>query len=178
MKFTETSIPGVYLVDMHSIEDRRGFFARAWSARDFEDMGLASYFPEINISSSVRKGTIRGLHYQREPYGEAKFVRCVRGSIFDIVIDLRPNSPTLHQWVGFELSCVSHQAIYLPAGCAHGIQTLEEDTVIIYMTSTCYHSGAEAGIRWNDPFFTIQWRDLGPQTVSLKDQSWPDFQAV
>jgi dTDP-4-dehydrorhamnose 3,5-epimerase len=178
MTFTETIIPGAYLVDMTRIEDQRGFFARAWSAREFGEIGLPTEFPEINFSSSARKGTIRGLHYQRSPFEEAKFVRCVRGSLFDVVIDLRPGSPTLHQWVGLELSSAGHQAIYVPAGCAHGVQTLEDDTEMLYMVSTCYQPGAEAGIRWNDPFFGIEWPDVGQRIVSEKDQSWPDFRAI
>ena len=176
MIFTETLIHGVYLVDLERIEDPRGFFARAWSSREFGEMGLVTDFPEINFSSSARKGTIRGFHYQRAPHEEAKFVRCVRGALFDVVIDLRPDSPTLHQWVGFEIRASSHQAIYVPAGCAHGVQTLEDETDMLYMVSSCYQPGAEGGIRWDDPRFGVIWPNVGQRIVSEKDQSWPDYQ--
>lgn len=175
MIFTETGIDGLLLVDMEPVRDDRGFFARAWSAREFAERGLPTAFPEVNFSLSRRKGTIRGLHYQKSPHGEAKFVRCVRGSFFDVVVDLRPESPTLHEWRGFEIRAEDRRAVLVPEGCAHGIMTLEDDTEMLYMVSACYHPGSEGGIRWNDPFFGIAWPDTGGVTVSQKDNSWPDF---
>jgi dTDP-4-dehydrorhamnose 3,5-epimerase len=175
MTFTKTSIGGLLLVDLNRIEDERGFFARVWSAREFGEQGLATEFPEINFSSSSRRGTIRGLHYQKAPHEEAKFVRCVRGALFDVVIDLRPGSPTYLQWLGFEIRADSHQGIYVPAGCAHGVQALEDDAEMLYMVSSCYNGAAEAGIRWDDPLFNIEWPDVGQRIVSEKDRSWPDF---
>ena len=123
----------------------------------------------------LRKGTIRGFHYQKAPHEEAKFVRCVRGALFDVVIDLRPGSPTYLKWAGFEIRSGTHRAIHVPAGCAHGIQTLEDDTEMLYMVSSCYNAAAEGGIRWNDPFFGVEWPDVGQRIVSEKDQLWPDF---
>lgn len=176
MNFTETSIQGAYLVDLRRMEDHRGFFARAWSAREFAEKGLETGYPDVNFSFSTRKGTIRGMHYQKAPYEEAKFVRCVRGALFDVIIDLRPGSPTYLKWAGFEISASSYQAVYVPAGCAHGVQTIEDHSEMLYMVSACYQPGAEGGIRWDDPLFNIQWPDVGPRIVSDKDLSWPDFQ--
>lgn len=178
MTFNETSIAGAFRVDLKRIEDSRGFFARAWSSREFREMGLVADFPETNFSMSTRKGTIRGLHYQKAPHQEAKFVRCVRGALFDVVIDLRPDSPTFHQWAGFEIRASDYQAIYVPAGCAHGVQTLEDDTEMLYMVSAGYQPAAEAGIRWDEPFFNVEWPDVGRRIVSEKDQSWPDYQTL
>ena len=176
MTFTETKISGAFLVDLKRIVDERGFFSRAWSAREFAELGLESDFPEINLSLSLRKGTIRGLHYQKEPHSEAKFVRCIRGSLFDVVVDLRPASPTYLQWAAFEISASTYQGIYVPAGCAHGVQTLEDETEMFYMVSSCYHAASEAGIRWDDPLFNVEWPDVARRIVSEKDRSWPDYQ--
>lgn len=178
MTFTETSIIGAYLVDLNPIRDGRGFFSRAWSCRAFGDRELVTHFPEINLSTSTRMGTIRGLHYQKEPNAEAKFVRCIRGSFFDVVIDLRLESSSYLQWAGFLISSTSYQGIYVPAGCAHGVQTMEDNTEMLYMVSALYTPAAEAGIRWNDPFFGIDWPDVGQRIVSEKDQAWPHFNST
>lgn len=175
MTFKETSISGAYLVDLKRIEDDRGFFARAWSSKEFAEMGLATSFPDMNFSLSLRKGTIRGFHFQTPPYEEAKFIRCTRGALFEVMIDLRPESPTYLQWAGFEILASAYQALYVPAGCARGVQTLEDHSEMLYMASACYQPGAEAGIRWDDPFFGVEWPDVGQRIVSDKDQSWPDF---
>jgi dTDP-4-dehydrorhamnose 3,5-epimerase len=175
MIFTRTPIDGVFRVDVEPAEDARGSFARAWSVREFAEMGLATDFPEINFSSSSRRGTIRGLHYQAAPHQEAKFVRCIRGALFDVVVDLRPDSPTRYRWAGFEIRASLRQSIYIPGGCAHGVKTLEDDTEMLYMVSACYQPGAEFGIRWDDPFFDISWPDPDTQILSDKDRSWPDF---
>lgn len=175
MIFKETPIAGAYLVEMEPMVDTRGFFARAWSSKEFGEHGLETHFPDINFSASTCKGTIRGLHYQKEPHAEAKFVRCVRGALYDVIVDLRPDSPTLQQWAGFEIRATDHQAIYVPPGCAHGVQTLEDDTEMLYMVSACHAAGAEGGIRWNDPFFQIEWPETPKRIVSDKDQLWPDY---
>lgn len=176
MIFQETSIPGAWLVDLTRIEDHRGFFARAWSAAEFSEMGLPTHFPNINFSLSIRMGTIRGIHYQKTPHAEAKFVRCTRGALYDVIIDLRPDSPAYLQWAGFEIRADSHQAIFVPAGCAHGVKTLHDQTEMLYMVSACHHPEAEGGIRWDDPFFAIGWPDPERAIVSEKDLTWPDFQ--
>lgn len=175
MTFKETPIAGAYLVDLKKFEDERGFFARAWSAGEFAGMGLETHFPDTNFSLSWRRGTIRGLHYQKFPHAESKFVRCVRGALFDVIVDLRPDSPTCHQWAGFELRASDYQAVYVPAGCAHGVQTLEDNSEMLYMVSAPYAAGAEGGIRWNDQFFGIVWPDVTERIVSEKDQAWPDY---
>lgn len=175
MVFKETSIAGAYLVDLKRIEDDRGFFARAWSSDEFAGMGLATVFPQMNLSLSVRKGTIRGFHYQKSPHEEAKFIRCVRGALFEVMIDLRPDSPTYLKWAGFEIRASDYQALYVPPGCARGVQTLEDNSEMLYMASASYQPGAEAGIRWDDPFFGVEWPDVGQRIVSDKDQAWPDF---
>lgn len=175
MTFKETSIDGAFLVDLKRIGDERGFFARAWSSSEFAEMGLETVYPDVNLSLSTRRGTIRGLHYQKHPHAEAKFVRCVKGALFDVIVDLRPQSPTYLKWAGFEIRASDHRAIYVPAGCAHGVQSLEDDTEMLYMVSACHHPESEAGIRWDDPFFGIEWPDVGPRTVSEKDGAWPDF---
>lgn len=176
MIFKETAISGAYLVDLKRLEDDRGFFARAWSAKEFEEMGLATVFPDTNFSLSHRKGTIRGFHYQHAPHAEAKFIRCVRGALFEVMLDLRPESPTFLQWAGYEIRASDYQAIYVPAGCARGVQTLEDNSEMLYMASACYHPGSEAGIRWDDPLFGVEWPDVGEKLVSEKDRSWPDYQ--
>lgn len=166
------------LVDLKRIGDERGFFARAFSAREFEEHGLATTYQEMNFSTSAAKGTIRGLHYQNAPHQEAKFVRCMRGALFDVVIDLRPQSPTYLRWAGFEITAASYRGIHVPTGCAHGVQTLEDHTEMLYMASACYYGPSEVGIRWDDPLFGIEWPDVGQRIVSEKDQSWPDHQPV
>ncbi len=178
MIFTETDIAGAYLVDLEPISDHRGFFARAWSRAEFAERGLTTDFPETNFSSSTAKGTIRGLHYQKAPHQEAKFVRCVRGAFFDVIIDLRPESPSYLKWAGFEIRADNRRAIYVPAGCAHGVQSLEDDTEMLYMVSSCYNGSAEGGIRWDDPLFAIAWPDVGRRIVSDKDRAWPDYKPL
>lgn len=175
MNFIKTSIAGAWLVDISRMEDHRGFFARAWSDAAFAEKNLPTHFPDVNLSLSLRKGTIRGMHYQKAPHEEAKFVRCVRGALYDVIIDLRPDSPTFLKWAGFEITASSYQALFVPAGCAHGVQTLEDNTEMLYMVSACYAPAAEAGIRWDDPFFGVVWPDVGRRTVSDKDLGWPDF---
>jgi len=176
MHITPTEIEGAFVCDLRKFEDERGFFAKAWSREVFDQHGIGVSFLETNFSLSHKRGTIRGLHHQRAPYAEAKLVRCVRGALFDVIVDLRPDSPSCHRWLGFELTAANHRAVYVPAGCAHGVQTLEDDTEMLYMVSAPYVPEAEAGIRWDDPFFGIEWPEVGERVVSDKDRAWPDYQ--
>ncbi len=174
MKFVETPLEGVYVVELEPLGDDRGYFARAWCKREFDERGLPGEFVQINMSGSAEAGTIRGFHYQLAPNEEDKFVRCVRGSAFDVAIDLRPESPTFKQWFGVELSTANQKALLVPGGFAHGYQTLEPNTELLYQVSAFYAPDAERGLRWNDPTFGVNW-PLADPTLSDKDAAWPDF---
>lgn len=171
MIFTETDLKGAFIIDLEKFEDQRGFFSRAWDTKKFHEFGLNPRIVQCNISFTKKKGTIRGLHYQVYPYEETKLVRCTQGKIFDVIIDLRPNSKTLKKWRSFELSVENHQILYVPEGFAHGFQSLVDNTEIFYQVSQFYHSDSERGIRWNDPFFNIKW-PLEITEISQKDNSW------
>jgi dTDP-4-dehydrorhamnose 3,5-epimerase len=173
MQFNETKIPGVFLIELEKREDQRGYFARAWCSKDFNAHGLPN-FVQTNMSLSRKRGTIRGLHYQVPPHGEAKYLRCIRGAIFDVCIDLRKDSPTYKKWLGVELSADNRKAVFIPAGLAHAYQALTDDAEVIYSASCAYTPGAERGIRFNDPAFNIEW-PIREAIVSEKDMSWPDF---
>jgi dTDP-4-dehydrorhamnose 3,5-epimerase len=173
MIFTDTNLAGVLLIDLQRREDERGYFARAWCAKEFSDHGLPN-FVQTNMSLCRRKGTVRGLHWQAQPHGEAKFMRCIRGSIFDVVVDVRPDSPTFGRWMGVELTSENRRAIYIPEGCAHAYQALTDDAEVLYSASRAYAPGSERGIRWNDPAFNIEW-PIAEVIVSDKDRAWPDF---
>ena len=175
MKFTETSVSGAYLVEPEPRGDDRGFFARLWCQDEFAAHGLTAEFVQCNDSFSARRGTLRGLHYQAAPYAEVKLVRCVRGSVFDVLVDLRPESPTYKRWFGAELTAKNRQMLYVPEGCAHGYLTLEDESEVVYPVSRPYHPEAERGIRWNDPQFGIAWPEAGSLTMSPKDERWPDY---
>lgn len=175
MIFTETELPGAFVVDLERREDDRGFFARSWCANEFTDHGLNPRLVQANLSFNDRKGTLRGMHFQREPAAEAKLIRCTRGSIFDAIIDLRPESPTFKRWIGVELTAENRTALYVPEGFAHGYQTLEPDTETFYLVSEYYTPDAEGGVRWDDPAFGIEWPDPANAFLSEKDASWPDF---
>lgn len=175
MKFTEMSIPGVYKVTLEPYRDERGFFARAWCRQEFEEHGLVSRIVQANVSYNKHKGTLRGMHYQVPPYGETKLVRCTRGAIYDVVVDLRPNSPTYTQWLGVELIEEGLDTLYVPEYFAHGFITLEDDTEVTYQVSEFYTPEAERGARYDDPTFNIEW-PIDVQVISEKDRSWPDFQ--
>jgi len=175
MILTETKLAGVYLIEPRRFEDDRGFFAPSFSAKEFAARGIASVFVENNISYSKNRGTLRGIHYQAAPHGQAKLVRCTRGAIFDVVIDLRPESPTFKQWTGVELSAENRFMLYLPGDCGHGFQTLVDDTEVFYMVSTPYLPESGRGFRWNDPAFGIDWPDVGARIVIPRDQQYPDF---
>jgi dTDP-4-dehydrorhamnose 3,5-epimerase len=175
MKFTETKLPGVYVIEPRRFKDERGFFAPSFRAQDFVARDLASVFVENNISYSNSRGTIRGMHYQAAPHGQAKLVRCTRGTVFDVAVDLRPASPTFKEWFGVELSAENRSMLYVPADCAHGYQTLVDQTEVFYMVSTPYAPESGRGFRWNDPAFGIEWRDVGATIVIERDQNYPDF---
>jgi dTDP-4-dehydrorhamnose 3,5-epimerase len=175
MRFSKTELEGAYVIDLTPIEDARGFFARAWCAREFGEHGLETRVAQANLSFNKQQGTIRGMHFQRSPHEEVKFVRCTRGALYDVIIDLRPESVTYRGWLGVELSAGNGRMLYVPRGFAHGFQTLVDDTETFYMVSEFYTPGAEGGVRWDDPAFSIGW-PLGPPTqISDKDSSWPDF---
>ena len=174
MIFTETKLPGAYLIDIEKRGDQRGFFARAWCRKEFEAHGLTPHVVQANISLSKWKGTLRGMHYQVAPYAEAKSVRCIRGAIYDVIIDLRPDSPTYMQWLGVELTAENYRMLYVPEGFAHGFQTLVDNTEVTYLVSQFYTPEAEGGARYDDPAFGIEW-PLEVQIISDKDKSWPNY---
>jgi dTDP-4-dehydrorhamnose 3,5-epimerase len=176
MRFTETSVQGAYLIDVQRIEDPRGFFGRLWCERELEKMGLEAAIAQSNVAVSVTAGTLRGLHFQRPPHQEVKIVRCPRGAIFDVVVDLRPESPTFRRWFGAELNQTNGTMLYVPRGCATGYLTLRDDTEINYHASEFYHPESATGVRWDDPAFGIEWP--GQVTViSDNDRAWPRFTA-
>jgi dTDP-4-dehydrorhamnose 3,5-epimerase len=173
MKFTETKIPGVFVIDLEKREDSRGYFARAWCETEFSAHNLPK-FVQTNMSMCKEKGTIRGLHYQVAPHGEAKYMRCIRGAIFDVVVDIRPDSPSYKKWFGIELTAENRKAIFVPEGLPHAYQALTDDAEVLYSASCFYTPGAERGIRWNDPAFNIEW-PIREAIVSEKDAKWADF---
>jgi len=172
MRFTETRLHGVWLIEPTPMFDDRGSFTRLFCEREMAALGLETRFVQHSRSHSARKGTLRGLHFQREPHAEVKIVSCVRGSIFDIVVDLRPHSPTRYQWEGFELTHDNMMQVYIPPGFAHGLQTLTDDAEVSYLISQFYEPQASTGVRYDDPAFSINWPRV-PAAVSEKDKSWP-----
>lgn len=174
MIFTETSLAGAFIIDIEPHEDERGFFALAWSARSFEERGLDSHVAETNISFNKRKGTLRGMHFQREPFAQAKIVSCTQGAIYDVILDLRKDSPSFRQWIAIELSAQSRRRLYLPKGFAHGFQTLDDNAEVFYQMTDPYVPESSDGVRWNDPAFNINW-PADERTISARDQAYPDF---
>ncbi len=174
MKFVETPLAGAYVVEVERRGDDRGYFARAWCENEFAELGLANRFVQVNMSGSVEAGTLRGFHYQVAPHSEDKFVRCFAGSVFDVAIDMRPESDTYKQWFGVELTANNKKAFFVPAGFAHGYQTLEPDTELMYQVSAFYAPDAERGLRWDDPTFGVEW-PIDEPILSDKDKVWPDF---
>jgi dTDP-4-dehydrorhamnose 3,5-epimerase len=175
MIFVETELSGACIVELDRIEDERGFFARTWCQRELAEQGLETRIAQCNTSFSSRRGTVRGMHFQREPFAEVKIIKCIAGALYDVIIDLRPHSPTYKRWVGVELSAASRHALYVPKGFAHGFQTLRDDVETFYMVSEFYTPEAEAGVRWDDPAFGIEWPMTPPSQISDKDRGWPDF---
>ena len=171
MIFTETELSGVFIVDPEILEDERGFFARSWAPEEFADRGLNPRLAQCNLSFNKRRGTVRGLHFQVEPHAEAKLVRCTRGSIFDVAVDLRPNSPTCYKWVGVELTADNRRMLYVPEGFAHGYQTLKDATELFYQVSEYYHPESARGLRWDDPRLRIDW-PLPVTLISPRDRKF------
>lgn len=175
MIFSETKLKDAYLIEVQKFEDNRGFFGRTFCQKELEKLGLSARVAQANVSYNKRKGTLRGMHYQEAPYGETKLVRCTRGAILDVIIDVRPGSSTYKQWIGVELTQGNYTMLYVPENFAHGFQTLADDTEVIYQVSQFYTPGSERGIRYNDPAFGIDW-PLEVSVISDKDAGWPDYQ--
>lgn len=173
MLFTPTAVDGAYIIEFEKRGDPRGFFARAFCAEEFAAHGLETTFVQANVSRSAEKFTLRGMHLQAEPHGETKLMRCTRGAVFDALIDLRPESPTFKKWIGVELTADNHKMLYVPAGCAHGYQTLCEDAEVFYPVTEFYHPESEQGVRWDDPAFGIDWPEKENPVLSDKDKAWP-----
>ncbi len=178
MIFHPTPIDGAYIVEVEKIEDERGFFGRAFCADVFREKGIPFAVAQANVGCSRKKGTLRGLHYQLPPHEEAKLVRCIRGAVFDVIIDLRQGSRSYGRWFGTELTADTPRLFHMPKGTAHGYLSLADDSEIFYLVSEFYTPGAERGIRWDDPAFAIQWPITDNLTISEKDRAWPDFSLV
>ena len=174
MKYTETKLKGAFIVEIEKLTDDRGFFARSWCQKEFEAHGLTSGILQVNVSCNHKKGTLRGMHYQIAPYQECKLIRCTRGAIYDVIIDLRPDSATYKQWTAVELTADNYTMFFVPEDFAHGFITLVDNTEITYQVSQFYTPGSEKGIRFNDPTFNIQL-PLDVSVISDKDRNWPDF---
>jgi dTDP-4-dehydrorhamnose 3,5-epimerase len=177
MIFCETKLPGVFEIGLDLHRDERGFFARSWCQKEFEVHGLNPKVVQCNVSFNARKGTLRGIHYQDAPSPEAKLVRCTQGSIYDVVVDLRPQSPAFKKWIAVTLSGDERNMIYVPEGCAHGFLTLENETEIFYQMSEFYDPELSRGIRWNDPAFQIDW-PAAVEVISDRDRTYPNFEPV
>jgi dTDP-4-dehydrorhamnose 3,5-epimerase len=175
MFFTSTELEGAYIIDLQRFEDNRGFFACTWEANEFEKHGLVSQLVQANLSYNRTRGTLRGMHFQHAPYAETKLIRCVRGAIVDVIIDLRPGSPSYKRWISAELTAENRRAIYVPEGFAHGFQTLVDDVEVIYQVSQVYTPSAASGVRYDDPTFGITW-PLPVSEISPKDLTWAVFE--
>jgi dTDP-4-dehydrorhamnose 3,5-epimerase len=174
MIFTETKLKGTYIIDIERLEDERGFFARSWCQREFEAHGLNPQLVQCNVSFNTKKGTLRGMHYQNKPFEEAKLIRCTRGAIHDVVVDIRPDSPTFREYAGLLLTADNRRLLYVPEGFAHGFLTLDDDTEVFYQMSEFYAPEYAKGLRWNDPAFGIEWPS-NARVISDRDRSYPDF---
>ncbi len=174
MIFTETPLKGAYIIELERIEDERGFFARSWCAKEFAEHGLNPNLAQCNVSFNKKKGTLRGMHYQAPPHEEAKMLRCTKGSLYDVIVDLRKNSPTFKQWFSVDLTAENRKQFYIPEGFAHGFLTLEDGTEIFYQMTEFYHPESANGIRWNDPAFQIKW-PISDWIISENDRKYPDF---
>jgi dTDP-4-dehydrorhamnose 3,5-epimerase len=175
MEYHESKIRGVFEIRIEPKEDERGVFARTWCQKEFEERGLNPRLVQCSLSFNTKKGTLRGMHYQAEPYAEAKLVRCTQGSIYDAVIDLRAQSPTFRNWISVVLDAKKRNMVYIPEGCAHGFLTLEDGSEVFYQMSQFYDAGSARGVRWDDPAFRIAW----PQKVTViseRDRTYPDFE--
>jgi dTDP-4-dehydrorhamnose 3,5-epimerase len=176
MLFTPTPLQGAFVIDIAPIEDERGFFARTWAPEEFHRHGLDPTLVQCNASWNRKKGTLRGMHFQTEPFSEVKIVRCTGGALLDVIVDLRTSSPTYCQWTSVELTAANHRALYIPKGLAHGFITLTDDVEAYYHVSAAFSPAHSSGVRWNDPAFGIAW-PFPPTVMSEKDRAWPDFVA-
>ena len=174
MKFTQTTLEGAWLIDLDRLTDERGFFARAWCQREFEEHGCGAPFVQANLAVTSRRGTLRGLHYQHPPHQEAKLVRSTRGAAYVVALDLRHDSPSYRRWCAAELTSDNRRMLYVPPGCAQGYQTLADDTEMFYQMSAFYAPEAARGVRNDDPGFDIRW-PLEVTSISERDRSWPDY---
>ena len=174
MKFISVPLQGAFVIEIEPIADERGFFARTWAAQEFKSQGLNPNLAQCSVSFNKRKGTLRGMHYQEQPFAEAKLVRCCSGAIYDVIVDLRRTSPTHRKWIAVELSAANHKMLYVPEGFAHGFQTLTDEVEVSYQISEVYTPGSARGVRWNDPLFGIDWPISDP-IVSERDRTFPDY---
>lgn len=172
MKFEKTRLTGLFVIQPEPRSDERGRLIRTFCEAEFKEAGLETHFPQISISRTTLKGTVRGMHYQKDPHAETKVIRCTRGQIFDVIVDLRPDSPSFLQWQSFELSAENQISLYVPTGCAHGLQSLEDQTEVHYMISTNYNAESASGCRWNDPKINIKW-PIPEVIIAPKDLQWP-----
>lgn len=178
MIFKELAVKDAFIIEIEKRTDSRGFFARTWCKNEFEAHGLNTRFVQANVAYSEKKGTLRGLHYQIAPYEEAKLIRCTRGAVYDVIIDIRKSSPTYMRWIGVELTENNYKILYVPEGFAHGYQTLQDNTEVIYQVSQFYTPNAEQGVRWNDLAFNIDWPETENRIIHEKDQTWPAYRAL
>jgi len=174
MRFIETELKGAFIVEPELLKDERGFFARTWCKKEFEQHGLLPDLVQCNISFNRHEGTLRGMHFQVAPCEESKLVRCTRGAIYDVIIDLRSNSPTLKKWVAVELTAENRKMLFIPQGFGHGFITLKDDTEVFYQMSEFYAPQCAGGVRWNDPAFDIDW-PVEVKAISEKDMQYPDY---
>lgn len=175
MIFNETPLKGAYCIEVEKSQDERGFFARTWCEQEFADQGLTTVIKQCNISFNKERGTLRGLHYQEAPNGEIKIVRCTKGAIFDVIVDLRQDSDTFRQWYSVELNEDNRSMLYIPEGFAHGFQTLTDETEVFYQMSQFYVPESARGVRWDDQAFGIEWPNAEKRIMSERDQQYPDF---
>ena len=176
MIFRETDLKGAFVIDLEPHQDERGFFARSYCHDEFASRGLNARLAQCSISFNGKRGTLRGMHYQARPHEEAKLVRCTKGSLFDVIIDLRRESPSFKRHFAIELSASNRRQLYVPEGFAHGFQTLEDDTEVFYQISTPYHPDSGRGVRWDDPAFQIGWPDVATRIISERDRNYASFE--
>ena len=174
MKWTVLPLAGAYQVEIQPVSDERGFFARTWCAEEMQEFGLDVQFVQCSISYNERRGTLRGMHYQAQPHSESKLVRCTAGAIYDVIVDLRPKSPTFRNWIAVELTSSNRKAVYIPSGFAHGFQSLSDHSEVFYQISESYRLDFSRGVRWDDPAFGFKW-PLETAILSERDRSFPNF---
>ena len=175
MRFRKTPLAGAFVIELDRREDERGFFARCWCKDEFLAHGIVAEWVQSNVSFNRWAGTLRGMHYQAEPHGEDKLIRCTMGAAYDVLVDLRPGSPTFARWIAIELSAESRTMVYVPRGLAHGFQTLVDNTELHYLMSEVFHPASARGVRWDDPALGIVWPDCPRRTISARDQNFPDL---